>query len=120
MKDTKEICNECGASVKFGSGNYVNRVPDLNDLETRLEMGKPFPYGQWICSKCDNENDIVANFLPQKKTKSGKMLSFKKFCKHFELIKPDGYAPIVDAYFQYEFDFSHGGYVPPDKYYSKR
>ena len=25
MKDEKEICNECGESVKFGSGNYVNR-----------------------------------------------------------------------------------------------
>ena len=63
MKDEKEtclpdrqVCNECGVSVKFGSGHFVNRVPDLNDPETRLEMGKPFPNGEWICSKCDNEN----------------------------------------------------------------
>ena len=55
-KDEKEICNECGASVKFGSGHFVNRVPDLNDHETRFEMGKPFPQGEFICSKCDNEN----------------------------------------------------------------
>jgi len=56
MKDEKEKCNECGESVKFGSGNYVNRVPDLNDLQTRLEMGKPFPQGEFICSTCDNKN----------------------------------------------------------------
>ena len=52
--------------------------------------------------------------------KSKKMLSFEEFCQHFGLTNPDGYAPIVDAYIQYEFDFSHGGYVPPDNYYSKR
>ena len=44
MKDEKETCNECGVSVKFDSGHFVNRVPDLNDPETRLEMGKPFPH----------------------------------------------------------------------------
>ena len=127
MKDEKEtclpdrqVCNECGVSVKFGSGHFVNRVPDLNDLETRLEMGKPFPQGEFICSKCDNENNIDANFLTREKTKSDKMLSFEQFCQHFGLVKPDGYAPILDAYIQYEFDFFHGGYVPPDKYYSKR
>ena len=60
MKDEKEtclpdrqVCNECGASVKFGSGHFVNRVPDLNDPEIRLEMGKPFPNGEWLCSRCD-------------------------------------------------------------------
>ena len=56
MKDEKETCNECGVSVKFYSGHFVNRVPDLNDVETRLEMGKPFPLGEWICSTCDNKN----------------------------------------------------------------
>ena len=116
MKVEKEICNECGVSVKFGSGHFVNRVPDLNDLETRIEMGKPFPQGEWICSNCDNS----AITLLQKKTKSDKMLSFKKFCQHFGLVKPDSYAPIVDAYIQYEFDFYYGGYVLPDKYYSKK
>ena len=52
--------------------------------------------------------------------KSEKMLSFEEFCQHFGLPYPDSYAPIVDAYLQYEFDFSHGGYIPPDNYYSKR
>ena len=30
-----EICNECGRSVALGGGRFVNRVPDLNDAETR-------------------------------------------------------------------------------------
>ena len=29
-----EICNECGRSVRFGSGWFANRVPDLNDIST--------------------------------------------------------------------------------------
>lgn len=49
----KEICNECGNSVKFGSGLYVNRVHDFNDKEYRIEMGKPFPEGDFICIECD-------------------------------------------------------------------
>jgi hypothetical protein len=48
-----EICNECGKSVKWGSGNFVNRVIDLNDIETRIEMGKPFPNGDFVCAECD-------------------------------------------------------------------
>ena len=51
-----EICNECGKSVKFGSGKYVNRVPDLNDAEYRKEeMGKPFPEGDFVCAECDEK-----------------------------------------------------------------
>ena len=49
----KEICNECGKSVKLGSGRFVNRVVDLNDFETKLEMGKPHAAGEFICSDCD-------------------------------------------------------------------
>jgi hypothetical protein len=48
-----EICNECGKSVKWGSGRFVNRVGDGNDIETRKEMGKPFPEGDWICAECE-------------------------------------------------------------------
>jgi uncharacterized protein YlaI len=48
-----EICNECGCSVAFGSGQFVNRIPDLNDAETRREMGKPFPEGGYICAECE-------------------------------------------------------------------
>jgi len=49
----KEICNECGRSVAFGSGWFVNRVPDLNSIEERIEMGKPFPEGGWLCAECE-------------------------------------------------------------------
>lgn len=49
----KEICNECGKSVKVGSGLFVNRIQDFNDWETRLEMEKPFPQGEYVCIECD-------------------------------------------------------------------
>jgi len=49
----EEICNECGRSVKFGSGLFVNRVVSLNDVETRIEMDKPFPEGDFICPECE-------------------------------------------------------------------
>jgi hypothetical protein len=60
MKSSKhiksiEICNECGKSVKQGSGLYVNRVSDFNDKKYRKEMGKPFCDGEFICVLCDNE-----------------------------------------------------------------
>lgn len=50
---TNERCGECGRSVTFGSGWYINRVPDLNSVETRQEMGRPFPQGDFVCSECD-------------------------------------------------------------------
>ncbi len=49
-----EICNECGKSVLNGTGLFVNRVVDLNDESTRISMDKPFPFGDYICSICDN------------------------------------------------------------------
>ena len=51
-----EICTLCGASVKPGSGSYVNRVPDLNDYQTKLEQEKAFPQGQFICAACDEKD----------------------------------------------------------------
>jgi hypothetical protein len=51
----KEICNECGKSVAQGSGRFVNRVPDFDDAETRIEMGRPFPEGGWMCEECDGK-----------------------------------------------------------------
>ena len=58
----KETCNECGESVKAGSGLFVNRIQDFNDLETRKEMGKPFPEGEYICVECEEElNDKNLN-----------------------------------------------------------
>ena len=50
-----ELCNECGRSVKAGSGHFVNRVMDFNDYPTRIEMGKLFPQGDFICAECDEE-----------------------------------------------------------------
>lgn len=48
-----EICNECGRSVKSGTGLFVNRVVDFNDFEDRIEMFKPFPRGEFICPECE-------------------------------------------------------------------
>lgn len=54
------ICNECGKSVAPGSGNFVNRVPDLNDAETRKEMGKPYPGGEYLCEQCSANGEMPA------------------------------------------------------------
>lgn len=48
-----EICNECGESVKTGTGLFVNRVIDLNKVEDRVLMEKPFPEGDFICPLCE-------------------------------------------------------------------
>jgi len=48
-----EICNECGESVAAGSRRYCNRVPDLNSVETRREMHKQYPDGDFLCGECD-------------------------------------------------------------------
>jgi hypothetical protein len=50
-----EICNECGQNVQKGTGLFVNRVHDLNDKKTRIQMGKPFPDGNFICIVCDEK-----------------------------------------------------------------
>lgn len=55
VKPDVEICNECGRSVKWGSGFFVNRVPDFNDTKYRVEMGKPFPEGDFVCIECDSK-----------------------------------------------------------------
>ena len=55
-----QICNECGKSVKPGSGKFVNRISDFNDLKTKKQMNKPFPYGEYICEECDIK-DIIYN-----------------------------------------------------------
>lgn len=54
-RELRELCNECGRSVAWGSGRFVNRVVDFNDVHTRKEMGKPYPYGDFICEECDLE-----------------------------------------------------------------
>ena len=47
-----EICNECGESVKLGSGKFVNRIIDFNTRAYRRAMGKPYPEGDFICEEC--------------------------------------------------------------------
>jgi len=49
-----EICNVCGCSVKPGSGNFVNRVPDCNTEKDRKEMGRAYPEGDFVCVGCDS------------------------------------------------------------------
>ncbi len=57
MKPVNEICNECGQSVKCGSGRFVNRILDCNTVTVKRKMGKPFPEGDFICEDCFEEND---------------------------------------------------------------
>lgn len=58
---TAEICNQCGRSVKPGSGWFVNRVPsDFGSAEeARDDHGAPYPEGAWQCSECANDTDIL-------------------------------------------------------------
>ena len=51
------MCIECGHSVAGGSGHFVNRVPVLDDLETKKEGGRPFPEGEYECAECDSARD---------------------------------------------------------------
>ncbi|MFZ2411025.1 MAG: hypothetical protein WAW23_05605 [Candidatus Methanoperedens sp.] len=55
-----EICNVCGESVAWGSGKYVNRVPDCNTVEERKDMNVPHPEGDFICGECEEEMDQEA------------------------------------------------------------
>lgn len=50
-----EFCNHCGRSVKFNSGLFVNRIPDFNDIITRINNGLRFPLGDFVCIECDEK-----------------------------------------------------------------
>jgi hypothetical protein len=50
----KETCYECGESVAWGSGKYVNRIPSLDCVAERKEMGVANPTGEWLCDECDS------------------------------------------------------------------
>lgn len=52
-----ETCNECGQSVRAGSGRFVNRVIDFSGYKIRKEMGKPYPSGDYMCAECETELD---------------------------------------------------------------
>lgn len=49
-----EICNHCGNSVAWGSGRFVNRIPDFNDIEIRKFFERKNPSGDFVCAQCDN------------------------------------------------------------------
>ena len=55
-----EICNHCGKSVALGSGNFVNRIPDFNELEVRKFNQRAFPRGDFVCERCD-EHSLVSS-----------------------------------------------------------
>lgn len=50
-----ESCNHCGRSVKFGSGLFINRIPDLNDIITRMNNNRKYPLGDFVCVECDED-----------------------------------------------------------------
>lgn len=52
-----QMCNHCGKDVSLGSGLFVNRVPDFNDLQTRIDNGLKFPLGDFVCWKCDQDSE---------------------------------------------------------------
>jgi len=52
---SREICNECGRSVKSGSGLFIGRIPDADNYLTRKRNGKLFPEGGFICRECDEK-----------------------------------------------------------------
>ena len=47
-----DVCNICGDSVVPGSGKWVNRIPCLDTPEERIESGRDYPYGDFICAEC--------------------------------------------------------------------
>lgn len=52
-----ECCNHCGVSVAWGSGNFVNRVIDFNDIETRIANGLKYPLTDFVCIYCDENSE---------------------------------------------------------------
>lgn len=52
-----QICNHCGRDVSFGSGLFVNRIPDFNNIQTRLENNLKFSLGDFVCWECDQNSE---------------------------------------------------------------
>lgn len=53
-KELREYCNKCGRGVFWGSGSFLDRVIDLDDFQTRVDNGKLYPEGDFICSNCNS------------------------------------------------------------------
>jgi hypothetical protein len=60
-KKLVEICNHCGKSVSFGSGLFVNRIPDFNDIYTRIANNLEYPEGDFVCIICDTIHDEIVD-----------------------------------------------------------
>lgn len=58
-----EICVECGLSVELGSGRFVNRIPVVDDLETKKDI-YTYPEGEYICKECDDNYYLEQNICP--------------------------------------------------------
>lgn len=43
--------------MAFGSGRYINRVPECNSPQERKDNGMPFPEGDFICIVCEDKFD---------------------------------------------------------------
>ncbi len=69
---SKEMGNECGQSVRAGSGKFVNRVIDFSGYKTRTEMGKPHPEGDYMCAECEAEQDEQPGEVLQFPVQAGK------------------------------------------------
>ena len=55
-RQKNENCYECGFSVAWGSGRFVNRIPA--DMPDGQEKRSKDPDGGWICAEClNNEED---------------------------------------------------------------
>jgi hypothetical protein len=53
-----ENCYECGLSVAWGSGRFVNRVPADAPLDEDLPSCHVLdPDGEWICAECLDEGE---------------------------------------------------------------
>jgi hypothetical protein len=54
-RSVAETCYECGNSVAWGSGWFVNRVPA--DVPRGEEDSVADPDGEWLCAMCLDEGD---------------------------------------------------------------
>lgn len=52
-----EHCNQCGRSIAWGSGLFVNRVHDFNPVNIRRTLGRPYPEGGYVCRDCDSNSE---------------------------------------------------------------
>ena len=51
-----ERCNHCGKSVGIGSGRFINRIPDFNDIPTRRLFNRKYIWGNFVCAECDDNS----------------------------------------------------------------